>query len=71
MAEERRVDQQGDGEPREPGGMMMGGRRRMMMGDDERARDIRGTTRRLLGYMRRYRGTLVGVVGLVVVTTGL
>ena len=72
MAEERRVDQQGDGEQRGPGGMMMGGRRRMMMmGDDERARDIRGTTRRLLGYMRRYRGTLVGVIGLVVITTGL
>ena len=72
MAEERRVDQQGDGEQRGPGGMMMGGRRRMMMmGDDERARDIRGTTRRLLGYMRRYKGTLVGVVGLVVITTGL
>lgn len=72
MAEERRVDRQDDGEQRGPGGMMMGGRRRMMMmGDDERARDIRGTARRLLGYMRRYRGTLVGVVGLVVVTTGL
>lgn len=72
MAEERRVDQQDDGEQRGPGGMMMGGRRRMMMmGDDERARDFRGTTRRLMGYMRRYRGTLVGVVGLVVVSTGL
>ena len=72
MAEERRVDQQGDGEQRGPGGMMMGGRRRMMMmGDDERARDFRGTARRLMGYMRRYRGTLVGVVGLVVVSTGL
>ena len=72
MAEERRVDQRDDGEQRGPGGMMMGGRRRMMMmADDERARDIRGTTRRLLGYMRRYRGTLVGVVWLVVITTGL
>lgn len=70
MAEERRVDQQGDGEQRGPGGMMMG-RRRMMMADDERARDIRGTTRRLMGYMRRYKGTLIGVVGLVVITTGL
>ena len=69
------VDRQRDGEQRGPGGMMMGGRRRMMMmtmgGDDERARDIRGTARRLMGYMRRYKGTLVGVVGLVVVTTGL
>ncbi len=70
MAEERRVDQQGDGEQRGPGGMMMGGRR-MMMGDDERARDFRGTARRLMGYMRHYKGTLVGVVGLVVVSTGL
>ena len=66
------VDRQRDGEQQGPGGMMMGGRRRMiMMGDDERARDIRGTTRRLLGYMRRYKGTLIGVVGLVVITTGL
>ena len=70
MAEERRVDRQGSGEQQEPGGMMMG-RRRMMMGDDERARDMRGTARRLIGYMRRYRRTLIGVVGLVVVTTGL
>ncbi|MYF73613.1 MAG: hypothetical protein F4175_09635, partial [Gemmatimonadetes bacterium] len=63
------VDRQRDGEQQGPGGMMMGGRRRMiMMGDDERARDIRGTTRRLLGYMRRYKGTLIGVVGLVVIT---
>lgn len=70
MAEERRVDQQGSGEQREPGGMMMG-RRRMMMGDDEQARDFRGTGRRLMGYMRRYKGTLIWVVGLVVITTGL
>lgn len=71
MAEERRVDQQGGGEPREPGGMMGGRRRMMMVVDDERARDIRGTARRLMGYMRRYKGTLIGVVGLVVITTGL
>lgn len=72
MAEERRVDRQGDGEQQGPGGMMMGGRRRMMMmGDDERARDFRGTGRRLMGYMRRYKGTLIWVVGLVVITTGL
>lgn len=70
MAEERRVDPQGEGEQRGPGGMMMG-RRRMMMADDERAQDIRGTTRRLMGYMRRYKGTLIGVVGLVVVSTVL
>ena len=71
MAEERRVDRQGSGEQQGPGGMM--GRRRMMMmvGDDERARDMRGTGRRLVGYMRRYKGTLIGVVGLVVITTGL
>ena len=70
MAEERRVDPQGEGEQRGPGGMMMG-RHRMMMADDERAQDIRGTTRRLMGYMRRYKGTLIGVVGLVVVSTVL
>jgi ATP-binding cassette subfamily B multidrug efflux pump len=40
-------------------------------GSVERARDTRGTTVRLWGYLRRYKAELIGTALMVVVTTGL
>jgi ATP-binding cassette subfamily B protein len=41
------------------------------MGKVEKARDPRGTVRRLWGYLRRYRAALIATAVMVVVTTGL
>jgi ATP-binding cassette subfamily B multidrug efflux pump len=43
---------------------------RHMMGKKERAKDTRGTTLRIWGYLRRQKGALIGTVVLVAVTAG-
>jgi ATP-binding cassette subfamily B protein len=42
-----------------------------MMGEAQRARDVRGTVRRLWGYLRRQRGALAATAALVVATSAL
>ena len=42
----------------------------LRMGEGEKARNVRGTVRRLLAYMRNYTATLLVVVALVVASTG-
>ena len=42
----------------------------LRLGEGEKARNVRGTVRRLLAYMRNYTATLSGVVALVVASTG-
>ena len=41
----------------------------LRMGEGEKARNVRGTVRRLMAYMRDYTATLLGVVALVIAST--
>ena len=60
-------DQKADSQPR---GFIGGPGRHMMIGASEKAKDTRSTMFRIWGYLKHQRLGLLGVVSLVIVTTG-